>query len=74
MATTVRVTLQQFLAVPESKPYRELMDGEVCEKPMPNALHAVLALRLGAMLWVYQQQNDIFHVGTEMRHVDAAAG
>ena len=74
MATKLRATLEEFLVLPESKPYLELMDGEVCEKPMPNALHAGLALRLGAMLWVYQQQNDIFHVGTEMRHVDAAAG
>ncbi len=72
MATTVRVTIQQFLAAPASKPYRELMDGEVFEKPMPNALHGGLAARLIFLLTLHQQQNDTFHVCTEMRHADAA--
>ena len=72
MATTVRVTIQQFLAAHESKPYRELMDGEVFEKPMPNALHGGLAARLIFLLTLHQQQNDTFHVCTEMRHADAA--
>ncbi len=70
MATTVRVTLQQFLAVPESKPYRELMDGEVCEKPMPNSAHGLLVVRLNHLLALYQDRNNTFHVMTEVRHID----
>ena len=70
MATTLRVTLDQFLAVPESKPYRELMDGEICEKPMPNAAHSLLVSRLIYLLMVYKDRNDTFHVMPELRHAD----
>ncbi len=70
MATTVRVTLQEFLALPESQPYRELMDGEVCQKPMPNRAHSALVARLIHMLMTYQDGNDIFHIDTELRHAD----
>ena len=70
MATTVRVTLQQFLALPESKPYLELMDGEVHEKPMPNALHSILVTELVFLLKAYQRRNDTFYVMSELRHID----
>ena len=70
MATTTRVTLQQFLAVPESKPYRELVDGEVCEKPMPNQTHGVMVARLIHLLMTHQDTNDTFHIATEVRYAD----
>ena len=70
MATTVRVTLQQFLALPESKPYLELMDGEVCEKPMPNARHGELVAELIYLLKAYQRRNHMFRIVTEVRHAD----
>ena len=70
MATTVRVTLQEFLAAPESKPYRELMDGEVCEKPMPNREHSALGTELIYLLKAHQRINNTFDVDTELRHAD----
>ena len=70
MATTVRVTLQQFLALPESKPYLELMDGEVHEKPMPNNSHGELVAELIYLLKVYQRRNGTFRIVTEVRHAD----
>jgi Uma2 family endonuclease len=70
MATTVRVTLQEFLALPESKPYLELMDGEVIEKAMPNAAHGLLTSRLIFLLSLFQQRNGSFHVMNEVRQVD----
>lgn len=34
------MTLQEFLALPEEKPYLELIDGEVCQKPMGKKRHS----------------------------------
>src|SRR5687767_12290121 len=47
MATATRVTLEEFLAIPEFDEKRlELLDGEVYEKPMPNAGHTDIAAYL----------------------------
>ena len=70
MPTTVRITLQEFLAVPEDKPYRELMDGEVCEKPMPNKVHSALVTELIGLLMVHRGSNDTFSIDSELRHAD----
>jgi len=47
----VRMTPEQYLALPEEKPYLEYVDGMVVQKPMPNAEHgglvAFLAIELG---------------------------
>lgn len=34
-----RLSLQQFLAMPETKPASELIDGEVVQKPVPRMKH-----------------------------------
>ena len=35
VTTKTRISIQEFLALPETKPYKEFVDGEVQEKPMP---------------------------------------
>jgi len=42
-----RLTAQEFLELPEEKPYLELIDGEVVQKPLPQEQHGFLALELG---------------------------
>ena len=32
------MTLQEFLALPETKPPREYINGKIIQKPMPNVL------------------------------------
>lgn len=40
------LTLQEFLALPETKPAREYLDGRVLQKPMPQGKHSTLQLDL----------------------------
>src|SRR5690242_20631891 len=53
----VRMTPEQYLSLPEEKPYLEYIDGVVLQKPMPNEDHAELAveiahrIRLGRSRW-----------------------
>lgn len=39
----VRMTPEQYLALPEEKPYLEYVDGMVLQKPMPTKPHSKLA-------------------------------
>jgi Uma2 family endonuclease len=50
MATPTRLTLQDFLVMPETKPYKEYVRGEVVSKTMPNASHSALVTFLCARL------------------------
>jgi Uma2 family endonuclease len=38
-AVTRKLTLQEFFALPESKPYSELIDGEAVPKVSPKRFH-----------------------------------
>ena len=42
---TVRLTLEDFLKLPETKPASEYIEGEILQKPMPKAKHSRLQLR-----------------------------
>lgn len=37
-----KLTLQAFLALPETKPASEYIDGQIIQKPMPKGKHSVL--------------------------------
>jgi Uma2 family endonuclease len=39
-------TLEQFLALPETKPASEYIAGNIIQKPMPQGKHSLLRLRL----------------------------
>lgn len=39
---TERLTLEQFLKLPETKPASEYIDGEIIQKPMPKTKHSRL--------------------------------
>ena len=40
------LTLEDFLALPEEKPALELVDGEVCRKPVPKESHSYAQLEI----------------------------
>ena len=46
MVAKTRTTLEEYLCIPETKPYHELMDGELYEKPMPSWNHGTLVAYL----------------------------
>jgi Uma2 family endonuclease len=65
-----RITLDEFLAQPETKPYREFVDGDVVEKPMPGPSHAALVAELIFLLKGYVRATGVARVSTELRHAD----
>lgn len=42
MVTKNKLTLDQFLALPEEKPALEFVDGEVIQKPLPDFFHSTI--------------------------------
>jgi Uma2 family endonuclease len=45
--TPVRqITLAEFLALPDTKPASEYIDGEIVQKPMPQGQHSVIQKKL----------------------------
>ncbi len=41
-----KITLDEFLKIPETKPYNEYIDGQVIQKPMPQGKHSKLQGKL----------------------------
>ena len=39
---TQRITLEEFLKLPETKPASEYIQGEIIQKPMPKTKHSIL--------------------------------
>jgi Uma2 family endonuclease len=70
MVLKTRTTLTEFLALPETKPYLELMDGEVYEKPMPNRKHGTIVGFLIQILRNYLDRTREARVETEVRHLE----
>jgi Uma2 family endonuclease len=63
-----RTTLEEYLALPDVKPYVELMDGEVFEKPMANRRHGRIVAYLIHLLQTYLDRTQEADVETEVRH------
>ena len=40
------ITLEEFLALPETKPAREYIDGKIIQKPMPQGEHSTIQAEL----------------------------
>jgi Uma2 family endonuclease len=67
MATTTKLTLDEFLALPETEPASELIDGEVVQKPMPTWDHGVIQRLLSFVLTLYLRAHPIGEAGSEIR-------
>jgi Uma2 family endonuclease len=48
--TDKKLTLTEFLQLPETKPTKEYIDGEIIEKPMPQSKHSRIQLKLGMLI------------------------
>ena len=44
------ITLQEFLALPETKPASEYINGKIIQKPMPKGKHSTIQTELAAAL------------------------
>jgi len=72
MATKTRVSLEQFLAMPETEPASELIDGEVIQKMSPTLYHGTLVAELIRLLGQYLHESREGRLVTEVRHVNFA--
>jgi Uma2 family endonuclease len=46
VAPIKNLTLESFLALPETKPASEYIDGKIVQKPMPQGKHSLLRMKL----------------------------
>jgi Uma2 family endonuclease len=70
MTTPTRVSVEEFLAMEESKPYLELIDGEVVQKAMPSPKHSATVFELAGVLRNFLRAHPIARGNTELRHRD----
>ncbi len=61
------LSLEEFLQLPEIKPYREYINGKIEQKPMPKGQHSLLQIRLGTKINEIVLPNKIAHAFTELR-------
>jgi Uma2 family endonuclease len=62
-----RLSLDEFLALPETKPASEYACGEVTQKPMPTNAHGALQLYIGMLIFQFLGRVRIGRVRTEWR-------
>ena len=74
MATGTRLTLDEFLALPETEPGSELIDGEVVQKEMPNIAHMLVQQLLAWVVGVYVRDNRLGITGSEGRCIFGPPG
>ena len=69
MATSAKLTLEEFLALPETEPASELIDGIVVQKPVPTWDHGVIQRLLSFVLTLYLRAHPTGEAGSEIRCV-----
>jgi Uma2 family endonuclease len=67
MAITQRMTLEQFLELPEEKPALELIDGVVVQKVAPQWEHSVLQFQVARLFNVFAQPLKLAFAVPELR-------
>jgi Uma2 family endonuclease len=74
MATTTKLTLQEFLALPETEPASEFIHGEVIQKAMPTGAHAIIQRLLSLMFSRFLLDHPVGEAGSEWRCVFGPPG
>ena len=65
--TQRRMTLKEFLRLPEEKPYLELIDGIVVQKVAPQWQHSVLQPYLASIIDRHARPRKLAITATELR-------
>ena len=74
MVTAARLTLDEFLKLPETEPPSEFVCGRIEQKPMPTWNHSRLAARLSFFLEAYFMAHAEGFANVELRHASASEG
>ena len=72
--TTTKLSLAEFLALPETEPASELIDGEVVQKSMPTFEHGFIQSALSFVLNLFLRSDPIGFIGTEVRCIFGPPG
>ena len=64
---TGRLTLEEFLKLPETKPASEYIEGEIIQKPLPKIKHSLLQLRTCNEINQVRQTPKIAYAFPELR-------
>lgn len=67
MTAITRLTLAEFLRLPETKPASEFEDGEVCRKTMPTVWHSIIQRLLSFVFTLYLRDHPVGEAGPELR-------
>lgn len=70
MAIATRMTLEQFLELPETEPPSEFVCGRIEQKPMPTWNHSALAARIATFLNIYFMRKPEGFANVELRHAE----
>jgi Uma2 family endonuclease len=62
-----RITLEEFLKLPETKPASEYIDGEIIQKPMPKGRHSRLQGKLCTTVNQVTEDSKIAYAFPELR-------
>jgi Uma2 family endonuclease len=62
-----KITLEEFLKLPETKPAREYIDGEIIQKPMPQGEHSVIQTELVMVINLVLKPHKVARAFTELR-------
>ncbi len=62
-----RLTLEEFLALPEEEPALEYEDGVITQKPMPKRVHSRLQFVLARLFDRFGEAERLYLVFTELR-------
>lgn len=63
----IKLSLSEFLELPETKPASEYINGRIYQKPMPKGKHSTLQIRLGSSINQVALPQQIAHAFTELR-------
>ena len=74
MATTTRLSLDEFLARPDTKPASEWVCGEVSRKPMRDSAHAAMQSYFIVLLFQYLARTRLGRAGPEWRCIFGPPG
>ena len=69
MTTKTALTLDEFLALPETKPASEYSYGEVTRKPMPTGWHSIIQQMLSLLVGGFVVERQLGGCGPEWRCV-----
>ena len=67
IATSSRISLNEFLDLPETKPTSEFIDGQIIQKPMPQGEHSRIQSKLCAIINQAVEEQRIACAFTELR-------